>query len=83
MKKIEQKLLLTFGIIGILLFISIQPVNCQNIIAGDPSDTFDLQAVFVNPAVIPFHHRQVLFGMRLYQVGFLNNSQFGLRSSYL
>ena len=83
MKKIDHNLLLISGIIAILLLIPNRQVSCQNLIAGDPSDTFDLQAVFVNPAVIPFHHRQVLFGMKLYQVGFLNNSQFGLRSSYV
>ena len=82
MKTRARNLIWTIGIIGILLAISHQRVNSQNLIAGDPSDTFDLQAVFINPAVIPFHHRQVFFGMKLYQVGFVNNSQFGLRSSY-
>lgn len=83
MQKMNYQKLLTIGVLSLALLVSYQSASGQNLIAGDPSDTFDLQAVFVNPAVIPFHHRQILVGMRLYQVGFLNASQFGLRSSYI
>jgi len=54
----------------------------QNIISADPSDMFDTEAIFVNPAVTPFQHRQVTLGMRVYQLGFLASQELGLRSSY-
>jgi hypothetical protein len=78
-----------YSIIKLLVIISIgmQPfvpmmVNGQNIISADPSDTFDYKSIFINPAVIPFQHRQIMLGMKVYQFGFLKSQDLGLRNSY-
>lgn len=54
----------------------------QNLISADPSDTFDYESIFINPAVIPFQHRQVTLGMKVYQLGFLRSQELGLHTSY-
>ena len=58
------------------------PVNGQNIISADPTNSFDMESIFVNPAVIPFQHRQVTLGMKIYQLGFISSEKLGLRTSY-
>jgi hypothetical protein len=54
----------------------------QNIISADPSDTFDSESIFINPAVIPFQQRQITLGMKIYQLGFLKSQELGLRNGY-
>lgn len=54
--------------------------NGQNIVSADPSNTFDSQSIFINPAVIPFQHRQVTLGMKVYQLGFLKDEGLGLHN---
>ena len=74
------KLLIIISI-GMHLFIPVM-VNGQNIISADPSDTFDSESIFINPAVIPFQHRQIMLGMKVFQLGFLKSQDLGLRNSY-
>ncbi len=54
----------------------------QNLISADPSDAFDYESIFINPAVIPFQHRQVTLGMKVYQLGFLRSQELGFYTSY-
>ena len=56
--------------------------NGQNIVSADPTNTFDLESIFVNPSVIPFQHRQITLGMKVYQLGFLSSEKLGLRTNY-
>jgi len=76
----RQKLLILVSILILIL----HPImaNSQNIISADPSDPFDSGSIFINPAVIPFQHRQVTLGMKVYQLGFLKSQELGLRTGY-
>lgn len=65
-----------------MLMLHAKMVISQNLISADPSDTFDRESIFTNPAVIPFQHRQVMIGMKVYQLGFLNSQELGLRAGY-
>ncbi len=83
---VMQKRLLIIKLLLIILilmqlFVPVM-VKSQNIISADPSDTFDCEAIFINPAVIPFQHRQIMLGMKIYQFGFLKDQDLGLRNSY-
>ena len=70
-------------VIAISGFLSQSKVGySQNIVTADPTNTFDLESIFVNPAVIPFQHRQVTLGMKVYQLGFLSSEKFGFRTGY-
>ena len=72
-------------LIAILILVLLclpMPAVSQNLISADPSDTFDYESIFINPAVIPFQHRQVTLGMKVYQLGFLRSQDLGLHSSY-
>ncbi|UCE04988.1 MAG: type IX secretion system membrane protein PorP/SprF [bacterium] len=66
----------------IMLILHPMMANSQNIISADPSDTFDSESIFINPAVIPFQHRQVTLGMKVYQLGFLKSQEFGIQTGY-
>ena len=83
MKKTKQILIWLITLFEVIITIQPKIANCQNIVGADPSDTFDLQSLFVNPAVVPFQPRQLIFGMKIYQLGFLNSNEFGIRNSYI
>lgn len=68
-------------LVGVQFFVPMM-ANGQNIISADPSNTFDSESIFINPAVIPFQHRQIVLGMKIYQLGFLKSQDFGLRNGY-
>jgi hypothetical protein len=72
---------LIFIFVTVLIFYPII-ANSQNIISADPSDSFDSESTFINPAVIPFQHRQITLGMKVYQLGFLKSQELGLRTGY-
>jgi len=65
---------LIFIFVTVLIFYPII-ANSQNIISADPSDSFDSESTFINPAVIPFQHRQITLGMKVYQLGFLKSQE--------
>ncbi|MDZ7263857.1 MAG: type IX secretion system membrane protein PorP/SprF [candidate division KSB1 bacterium] len=57
-------------------------VRAQNMLGADPVDTYSLQTIFVNPAVVSFQPRQIAVGMRIYQLGFLNGPAMDFRNGY-
>lgn len=71
----------------ILVLVMVWLIGCgvgkaQNILSADPVDTYSLQSVFVNPAVVSFQPHQIAVGMRVYQLGFLNGNATGFRNGY-
>ncbi|MDZ7375863.1 MAG: hypothetical protein ONB13_04510, partial [candidate division KSB1 bacterium] len=69
--------------VGMVQLVIISTISAQNLISGDPSDSYSEETLFVNPAVVPFHRHQIMVGMKVYQLGFLKGNDFGLRSSYI
>lgn|GEM_PF-6801108 len=69
--------------IGLFQLLILSEISAQNLIAGDPSDSYDTETLFINPAVVAFHRPQVMVGMKVYQFGFLKSNDWSLRSSYL
>jgi hypothetical protein len=76
----RPKLLITIFIMAQLCLAVM--ANGQNLISADPADTFDPEGLFINPGIIPFQHRQVTLGMKVYQLGFLKSQDWGLHTSY-
>ena len=65
----------------IILFIN--SANSQNLIHANPSDLSSPYALYINPAVIHFQNNKLVLGMKVYQLGFLNDNLVGLRNSFL
>lgn len=87
-RAIEQRLTMTrtcwfWLMVGMVQLVIISTISAQNLISGDPSDSYSEETLFVNPAVVPFHRHQIMVGMKVYQLGFLKGNDFGLRSSYI
>lgn len=74
----------TILITGILLMLAVQLPHsaAQNIIRANPADIMDPQAMFINPAIIPYRNLTLSLGMKVYHLGFLNDNSTGLKYSY-
>lgn len=77
MKQVKYIILL----ISMLMIISQQGIG-QDLIRTNPADITDPQAIFINPALLPYQNLSLNLGMKIYHVGFLSNNSVGLRHSY-
>jgi len=59
-----------------------QPGVSQNLIRTNPADLTDPQALFINPAILPYQNLSFNMGMKIYHVGFLSDNSTGLKYSY-
>lgn len=64
-----------------LLIFSQQSLG-QNLIRTNPADLTDPQALFINPAILPYQNLSLNLGMKVYHVGFLSDNSTGLKYSY-
>jgi hypothetical protein len=77
MKKIKFIILA----LSLLMILSQQGVS-QDLIRTNPADIADPQALFINPALLPYQNLSFNLGMKIYHVGFLDENSVGLRHSY-
>jgi len=59
-----------------------QPGFSQSLIRANPADIIDPQALFINPAILPYQNLSFNLGMKVYHVGFLSDNSTGLKYSY-
>jgi len=59
-----------------------QQAFSQSLIRTNPADINDPQALFINPAILPYQNLSFNLGMKLYHVGFLSDNSTGLKYSY-
>jgi hypothetical protein len=77
MKTVRYIILIIFWVV----ILSLQGM-CQDLIRTNPADMADPQALFINPALLPYQNLSFNLGMKIYHVGFLSNNSAGLRHSY-
>ncbi|MBN2008766.1 type IX secretion system membrane protein PorP/SprF [candidate division KSB1 bacterium] len=65
---------------GIFFMTSI--VYPQSYITSNPSQIYDVQSAFINPAIISYQNPQFTVGTKVLQYGFLDNDQFASKFSY-
>lgn len=78
MRTIRYKKIL---IIVCFLIISHQGFS-QSLIRTNPADIADPQALFINPAILPYQNLSFNLGMKVYHVGFLSDNSTGLKYTY-
>ncbi len=71
---------LLFGIIFILN--QVQTTNAQNMIFTNPVDINNPVSGFANPALIAYQESQVLFGMKVFHLGFLDENSLGFNNGF-
>lgn len=54
----------------------------QNLIIANPANIFDVKSSFTNPAILPFQESQLVVGMKVFHVGFMEDSKLGFRNNY-
>ncbi|MDZ7342075.1 MAG: type IX secretion system membrane protein PorP/SprF [candidate division KSB1 bacterium] len=74
----------TISIAFIILMLAVLLPNstAQNMIRANPADIMDPQAMFINPAIIPYRNLTLSLGMKVYHLGFLDDNSTGLKYSY-
>ncbi len=77
MKTIKYKIVLV-----ILLMILSQQGISQDLIRTNPADITDPQALFINPALLPYQNLSFNVGMKIYHLGFIGDNSVGLRHGY-
>ena len=77
MKKIKYTILFT----AMLIILSQQGIG-QDLIRTNPSDITDPQALFINPAILPYQNLCFNLGMKIFHVGFLSDNSTGLKYSF-
>ncbi|MBN2092128.1 type IX secretion system membrane protein PorP/SprF [candidate division KSB1 bacterium] len=71
---------LLFGMIFILIIVP--GMNAQNMIFSNPVDINNPIAGFTNPALIAYQESQVLFGMKVFHLGFLDDNSLGFKNGF-
>lgn len=69
-----------------IIFLSIwgnQQSFSQNMIEANPANTLDPGSSFINPAIIIAQHKQVYAGIRVLQLGFLDNNSTAFKHSFV
>lgn len=71
-------------IVFVWLLASVLPFQgfSQSLIRTNPADISDPQALFINPAILPYQNLSFNLGMKVYHVGFLSDNSTGLKHSY-
>ena len=77
MKKFRYNILF----ILVVLIVSQQGFS-QSLIRTNPADLADPQALFINPAILPYQNLSFNLGMKVYHVGFLSDNSTGLKYTY-
>lgn len=62
-----------------LMFIGIDHADAQDLIRTNPADLSDPQALFINPALLPFQNLSFHVAMKILHAGFLEGDGLGLR----
>lgn len=74
------------SIMKLLIFIMLiyqLPGFSQNMVEANPANIYNPEAAFVNPAIILAQGRQVFTGIRLLQMGFIDNNSTAFKHSML
>ena len=77
MKKFKYNIVLILAV----LILSQQGFS-QSLIRTNPADITDPQALFINPAILPYQNLSFNLGMKIYHVGFLSDNSTGLKYTY-
>jgi len=56
--------------------------RAQNMIFANPSDIYNVQAGFTNPALISYQESQVTCGMKVFHLGFLEDNSLAFKSGF-
>jgi len=67
----------------ILVLAGSQFVYAQNLVEANPANIHDPGSAFINPAVIMSQSKQVFAGIRIFQMGFLDNNSTAFKHSFL
>lgn len=56
--------------------------HAQNMIFADPGDIKDIQSTFINPALVSYQESQVMFGSKVFHLGFLDDNSLAFKNGY-
>ncbi|MCI0511786.1 type IX secretion system membrane protein PorP/SprF [candidate division KSB1 bacterium] len=69
---------------GLLVIVTgSRPLAAQNLIEANPANFSDHRSAFINPAIIMNQGKQVHAGIRIFQMGFLDNNATAFKHSYV
>ena len=67
-----------------LLFLFHGHLHAQyNLVPANPANIFDAKSSFVNPAMLSFQRSQLLLGMKVFHLGFVESDAFVFRNNYI